>query len=223
MEKTRFIKIILAGSLVFWLASCAPDPRKEAIAQVTILQAEQDAADREQARGIKQDAAEVEKARSEWTAEVWDSTKETAKERANTLVYFVGWSLTISLTLAVLAFGWTLKETSIGVGRAFVKFTQLRAGLIHMDQATRTFPLLQHIHGTRYLLTNPNTDGVLRLDIKNPSDRQMIATLGLTSAIGALAQEARQSQDPTGMAMINPPIVTAPTLQIGEGRKESKG
>lgn len=204
-------KVIFLILVMMFLAACAPDPRKEANAQKTLIESNQAALDAEQARAIRQTQADAEKVKSDYWQAVWDSALGTAQEAANTTVRFVGWSLTIALCVVVLGAAWTVKETSIGLGRTFVRFAEVRAGLIHMDKSTRTFPGfvdVRQLHGTRFVAMLA-TGQVLKLDAAQSADRQLIAALAQVATTGAAMQEMRTANDARGMAMFQPDIVSA--------------
>lgn len=202
---------ILILLLLFAATSCAPDPRKEAKAQETVMIAKQTAANMEQARQIERERADAEKLKADYQQAVWDSALGTTQTTANTLVRFVGWSLTIALSVVVLGAAWTVKETSIGIGRTFVQFAEVRAGLIHMDRGTRTFPAfvdVRQMHGTRFIAKLAD-GGVMRLDAAQLADRQLIAALAQVSALGVFGQEMREANDAAGMAMFQPDVIAA--------------
>ncbi len=101
-------------------------------------------------------------------------------------------------------------KTIEGLLAAAVLAAETRASLIRLDEKTRTFPLLQHIHGERYLVHDPNTGGTSVLDMDNSVDRQLIANSGAVRLAGAVAREARQADDPTGVSLAtNIPVIDA--------------
>lgn len=197
--------ILIVGMLL--LAACGPDPRKEAKAQETILLAEQTAANMEQTRQIEREQANAAQLKSEYWQAVWTTNTATVQSGMRLL----SWVVFVALCVIVLGFAWTIKETAIGLGRTFVSFTEVRAGLIHMDKATRTFPGLvdvRQVHGTR-VVGMLSTGGVIRLDVSKPADRQLIAALAQVSALGAAYQEMATSKDPGGMAIMQPDVIGA--------------
>jgi hypothetical protein len=101
-------------------------------------------------------------------------------------------------------------KTAEGLLAATVLAAETRATLIYLDEKTRTFPLLQHIHGERYLVHDPNTGGTSVLDMNNPVDRQLIASNGAVRLAGVVAREARQAEDATGVSLAtNVPVIDA--------------
>lgn len=201
--------------LLLLITACAPDPRKEAEAYRIREQAEQDALNQEMNRAHAEDMHQIELEQHRATAAEWHAG-------LNTMIRFGFWFGTFGLCMVLVAFSVSLSWSSVGLAQAAAHSAMVKANLIHLDQATRQFPLfIQHVHGTKFALHNPNLGSVLMLDETNPADRQLIATAGATQIAGAIAQEARQSADPAGIAIMQPPIVQLQdgSLYIG-GRQE---
>ena len=193
--------------LAFLLAACAT-PRAEADAYQTRLLAEVAATATAQATEIERQNAMIDlENRQAQQAELQLATRR--------LIYTSGLIIIPVMAYVVISLGRTTISTVQGLGEAAVLAAQTRAALIHLDEKTRTFPLLQHVHGDRFLVHDPNTGGTTMLDMKNPADRQLIATSGAVRLAGAVAREARQSDDPTGVSIAtNVPIVGADAAQI---------
>ena len=125
-------------------------------------------------------------------------------------IYTTGLVVIPVVGFVLIFLGKTTVATVQGLGEATVLAAKTRAALIHLDEKTRTFPLLQHIHGERFLVHDPNTGGTSVLDMKNPVDRQLIASSGAVRLAGVVAREARQADDPTGVSLAtNIPIIDA--------------
>jgi len=194
------IRLLLGSIALILLTSCGADPRKEAQAYATRSEANQEAFDRQIAREQSNDLHQYEMDRKE--------AKAAAIDKAANAVYgAIKIFGPLAVAVACLALAASFWTASRGIARAAVTYAELRANLIHMDKDTRTYPMLRHVHGTRYALANPNTESVVMLDVHNESDRQLLASFGATQLNGAVAQEARLSQDPAGLAMMNPAII----------------
>jgi len=199
------IKKLLALALVtIALAACAPDPRKEAQAYAIQSGADQTAADQtiareqgEELHALDVQQQQIEIAHRRAIAAQWDIA-------VNRIVWAFGY-IAIAVIVAV---AFSISRASLGIGNAMVRAAEVRANLIQLNPVTRQFPLfVQHIHGAKYIMHNPNTGSVILLDERNEADRQMIAAAGVTQVTGVLAQEARASNDPAGVSMIRPPVI----------------
>jgi hypothetical protein len=212
--------ILPALVITFLLASCgAPDPRKEAAAYAARVAADQQAADSEQARQQSADLHAAEMQRIQTEQEKSDALAAQWEKTVNGIYLWGGRFLVVAICVCLLALAAGISYTSIGTSQAIVRAANVRANLVQLNPATRQFPLLiQHVHGNRYALINPNTDSVRMLDLDNAPDRQMIAAAGVTQLAGVLASEAARSSDPAGMAMISPQIINATEngLEVGD-------
>lgn len=217
----KLTKALTFTFLLIWLVACQPDPRKDAQAFATRIEAEQDALNQEQNRQHAEQAQQiyleqlkVEQAHREATAAEW-------RAGLNMVIHYGSIFATIAVCLMLVAFGISFSWTSIGIAKAAARGAFVKANLIYLDPKTRQFPLLvQHIHGSIYLGWNPNTGEIKRLDENNPADRQMIATAGATQYAGVIAQEARQSKDPAAFSVMQPNIVdvveTKDSIKVGQ-------
>lgn len=194
--------------LMLLLTGCNDDPRKEAIAEKTRIEANQSALDAEQARAIKQQEADANQVRTEWWNAVWASGLENAKAGMRILVNVTSWMMTISICVVLVSFALTMKDTMRGIGQAAVVKAEVTANLIHLDKETGTYPMLRQVHGTRWALAVPNTGMVLMLDEKHEPDRQLVAAFAQACATGLIARQAGKGKaDAAGMAMINPTVI----------------
>ena len=200
---------LLLVLLAFALTACNLDnPRADAEAYQTRILAEVAATATAQATEIERQNAMLDlENRQARQAELQLATQR--------LIYFSGLVAIPVVGFVLISIGKTTVTSAQGLGEAVVLAAQTRAALIHLDEKTRTFPLLQHVHGERFLVHDPNTGGTTMLDMKNPADRQLIATSGAVRLAGVVAREARQANDPTGVSIAtNVPIIGADAAQI---------
>jgi hypothetical protein len=204
------IPLIILVLLSFSLIACQPDPRKEADAYATRVQADQDALNQQQNRD---NAAQMQAAQmAEWrlqqghreaVAQKWRNALNNTIQIGSwfviaALCYFVFFS-TRSVTQAV-------QVASVGISQALVDRAHVRAHLIPLDPTTRQYPaLLHHIGKGRFALVNPNANSVMILDTRSEPDRQMIAAMGAVQYVGVLSREAGKSMDPAGVSVIQAP------------------
>lgn len=208
-------KLLVLLLAIFMLSACAPDPRKEAQAFAIESEAQQKALDQEQARTQDEELHNI---------VVQQEEVELQKERANAAVWVRIADTFITSLIALLLVGLTavvyeVSRTAKGIGNAMVIAAETRANLIPLNPTTRQYPLfIKHVSGHRFAVHNPNTGSVILLDERNEADRQMIASVAQVQVSGVLASEARQSNDPAGMAMIRPPMidVKADGMWIGD-------
>ena len=194
--------------LVMLISACAPDPRKEAEAYATRIEADQNALNSEQNRQHAEQLHQFELQRRAMDQENQKAIQSQWQLALNRAIWGGSITLIIVVCFSVVSVTRTINQTVEGVGAAFVRRADVGANLIPLDRVTRQFPLfIQHVHGDKYALHNPNAGSVVMLDVSNPADRQMIATSGATQIAGVIAQEARQSTDPAGVSIIQPPIV----------------
>jgi len=194
--------------LVMLISACAPDPRKEAEAYATRIEADQNALNSEQNRQHAEQLHQFELQRRAMDQENQKAIQPQWQLALNRAIWGGSITLIIVVCFSVVSVTRTINQTVEGVGAAFVRRADVGANLIPLDRVTRQFPLfIQHVHGDKYALHNPNVGSVVMLDVSNPADRQLIATSGATQIAGVIAQEARQSTDPAGVSIIQPPIV----------------
>lgn len=199
------------------LASCGQDPRKEAKAYEIRAAADSQSASDELQR---QQAAELHALELQRQQAELERIQAAQPERI--AAYKLYWETArivgaFALALVILAAAVSLARVSHGLATVTVEAASLRANLIPLDRVTRQYPLLRHVHGSRYMLNNPNTGSVLMLDTQRDEDRQMIAAMQVTQLAGVIGQEARQSADPGALGMMQPPIVHAQAADISVG------
>jgi hypothetical protein len=201
-KSSPLVLLIIAGMFIIaGLSACTPDPRREAQAFQIHEQAEQDALNQAQNRAHADELHLIQVQQSQAIAQ------ETIAAW-NRSIKFISIFGTISVCIVLIAMAISFSYGSIRFAHAAARRADIQATLIQLDPTTRQFPLvLQHVHGSKYALHNPNVGSVLMLDENNPADRQLIATAGATQIAGVIAQEARQSIDPAGVAIIQPPVV----------------
>ena len=216
-------RILLIMALVWLVSGCAPDPRKEAEAYQIRTIAQQDAYNMEQARRQKEalDAvalqnAQLEASQKEATAKAW-------RDGWNMTLRFAFYVFTAGvcyvLFMASRSIATSFATTTEGISTAIVRAAEVKANLIYLDEKTRQYPVfLQYLGQGKFSAVNLNANAVLMLDTRSEPDRQMIAAMGATQYAGALAREARQSEDPTGVSMINAPVIDAKSELLSIGR-----
>jgi hypothetical protein len=212
-------KGLLVAMVMILLAGCAPSPMDYADADAIRSESEQKALDAMQSRQQGKERHEVEMDQAQFWAEVRASTLYSTKAMANMLVKSVGCCLIAALCVAILGMGWTVKEMSIGLGTVAVQAAEVRAGLIHMDKSTRTFPAfmdVKQVHGSRYVAMLASGQ-VLKLDVARPADAMLVMALAQTSAVGAAMQEMRTANNAEGMAMFQPDLIDANVRGLEEG------
>lgn len=216
-------KILILIFALITLTACVADPRKQAQADQIRLEAEQNALNQEQARAQKatMDAVTLQNAQL-----------EASQKQATAKAWRDGWNLTLKYAFYVFTAGMcyvllmasrsiatSFATTTEGISTAIVRAAEVKANLIQLDPVTRQYPVyLQYLGNGRFSAVNLNVNAVLMLDTRSEPDRQMIAAMGATQYAGALAREARQSDDPAGMAMINAPVIDAKSQILSIGR-----
>jgi len=183
--------LILAGLI---LASCAPDPRNTADAYKVTVLADQQAADLQQARAARTIEASQ-------AADLVTSTQTARAAAWRWFDYCLGAAGSVFVIGLAIGGSWAM----IGSGRAFAMAAERKAAAFTfgLDESTRTFPLLMTYLGAgRFTLTNPNTESVLMLDTRQAGDREAIRAAGAVMLAGAVAREARRSNQPEGVAVI---------------------
>jgi hypothetical protein len=175
---------------LFLLSACAPDPRNQADADKTRLQAEQNAADQAQAREQNKVAFDLKQKQAEQQSAEWVKSWT----QYMTLSMFFA---TLATCAALLALGIGFSWASIGTGQAIAKAASVKANLIYLDPKTRAYPLfLQHIGRGRFTLTDMTTGQVKELDTRDPGDQALIAGVNSARLAGAVAFEARHHKNP---------------------------
>jgi len=197
--------LIVSFLLVVLLAACAPDPRKEAEAFATRTEAEQSALNQEQAREQKAELHRIEMEKKQARLqELNDGFNRFIRVMFFCTIVFAVVFMFYSTRSAIESFN----KVTVGLAEAAAHRAMVRANLIALDPQTRQFPiLLQHVGKGVFSATNFNTNSTLLLDTRNEPDRQMISAMGAVQYAGALAQEAAKADDPTGVSIIQTPVI----------------
>jgi len=212
----RFFPIIL---LLIFVNACAPDPRKEAEAYATRIEAEQKAANEIQNRQHAQQLHEFQLQSLAMNQENQKAFQQQWQLAVNRAIWVGSLTLIAVVCYSMISVSKTINRTVEGIGVAFVRRADVSANLIQLDRVTRQYPaFLQYIGNGRFVGVNFNTNSVLVLDTRSEPDRQMIAQMGAVQYAGALAQEARQSNDPAGISIIQPPIIDVKSEMISLGK-----
>ncbi len=197
---TRNLSLIWLLLLASLLVGCR-QPVKSARAYAIQSAADQAALDRESQRRYGEAVGEIQLAERRAISD----DKVAAREN------FIWWSslaAIVGVVALILSFVGSLSYTAAGCAQAIVKRAELGAALVALDGSTRQFPLLTTYAGKgRFAVHNPNTGAVYILDTRQEPDARMVAAAGLTQVSGAIAQEAAKSNEPSGVAMVNPPMV----------------
>lgn len=190
-------RVIILAMLALALASCAPDPRREADAYATRQRA--DALAASQAQTLEQDA--------QAHALLMGNARE-ASQFISTLMMTSMIAGMFTLFVSIVSLGIGLSIVFIGGGLAAARRNMLKPNQIRLDPVTRQYPLLiTRIEEGKYSLSNPNTNSVTMLYDRNPADRMMIAAMSATQHAGALAYQARLSHQPGEIAQIQAPQI----------------
>jgi hypothetical protein len=173
-------KILLCSFvLVILLSACAPDPRNQADAEATSIQAQQDAADQAQKRSQQQ---------AEWELKLAERARITEQMVAALKVTLR--FATIAAALGLSGWGIGLGIAGVRIGQAFGQAANLRANQIELNQKTGQYPLLQYVGRGYVSLTNPNNGETLLLNTANPADRERIAAVGQVQLAGVITRNA---------------------------------
>jgi hypothetical protein len=200
-------RIILLALVVLLLTSCAPDPRKQAEADATRLEAESKAASEEQARQHAQEVHDADMADRKATQAEWQTTKQN-------LIRVVGAFAQITVALFLLGVGvsgvWMMFATS----KAYAKYADIRAEVlanqIPLNPVTFQYPLIQYKGKGLITATNPNDGSVVVMDTRNEADRQKVKAAANVQFAGVLSRNARMSDHPGEVASI-------PATQVIDG------
>jgi len=212
-------RVLLMVVLLIVVSGCASEPRKDAQAFQIRSQAQQDALNSETVRAHQEELNAIETQQRQLEEQHREAIAAEWRKGLNTLIHYGFIFVTIGLCAFCLVLAYSFSRGAIGVANATARMAEVRANLIQLNANTRQFPLVvQHVHGSRYALHNPNTGSVLLLDENREADRQLIATSGATQIAGVIAQEARQSSDPAGMAIMQPPVIDVQDGSLMVGR-----
>jgi len=212
-------------TLVLWmlLSGCAPDPRKEAQAFQIRSQAQQQALNDEAARQNQEQLNAIELQKQQLEQQTREATAAEWNHGLNMVLHYGSFVMTAAVCFVLFMSARSVVSSfatvTEGTAKALVRRAEVRANLIQLDPVTRQYPaFIQYLGCGRFSVLNLNTNSVLMLDTRNEPDRQMIAAMGAVQYAGALAHEARQASDPTGVALIQAPIVDAKNEVLSIGR-----
>jgi hypothetical protein len=196
VKKLLALALLLGAAVI--MAGCGERPQDQAQAEAIRQQAQQDAADREQARRHKEDEHQADMAERKTEVAERRAISEDKVAATRTLI----WAGTIGATILILGLAAGGAWFFFGTGRATVRLMEQRARLIALDVATRQFPLLSHEHGGVLRIFNANTGQLVRIDQVLPPVPQLAAGAMFTQVAGAITQETRAN-----CTAINPPII----------------
>lgn len=204
------IIIALVGLLAFFMSACAPDPRREADAYKTRVQADALAAAQAEQVWAQTNTDSIKNQHDQIAIQNEKAAQDQWQATTKQVIYWSGLALTIalvlSLTTTAIGFSWAV----VGTGKALAHAAEVRSNMIHLDRVTRQFPLLlQYVSHGKFSLTNMNNGQTLLLDTRNEADRQMISAASMVQVAGVIASEARKSSDPAAIAIMQPPAIDA--------------
>lgn len=216
-------RVLFMIALVFLVSACAVDPRKEAEAYQIRSKADQERLNSEAARQQQQKLDEIQVQQEKISVQNREATIAEWRKGLNMVLHY-GFYVATSVVCFILFMAARSIATSFatateGLSMAIVRAAEVKANLIQLDPVTRQYPVyLQYLGNGRFSAVNLNVNAVLVLDTRNDPDRQMIAAMGATQYAGALAREARQSNDPAGMSMIQAPVIDAKSELLSIGK-----
>jgi len=205
----QILRLTLGLLALVALSACAQDPRKVAEAYRIETEANSQSANEQLVREQQDELHRMEMERLATEQRRREATEANRIAALNAMWTSVKITGSIAIGILLLALSVSVSRASWGVAEATAMGAMLKSNLIPLDRVTRQFPLLRHVHGTRFALSNPNTGSVVMLDAARNEDRQLIAAMGVTQLAGVVAQEARQSSDPAGLAMMQPRAIHA--------------
>lgn len=197
-------KYLLLLLFVFALASCAPDPRKQAQANAIQEKADQDALNQTWIRQQQADkhAQQMEIARL-------DLVRRQAinNDIINSFKVGISWIGPVLIACIIyLAFISTKSAMYYAVEKshAMAEAAHLQARFIPLDKVTGQFPaIFEYLGDGTHSIADPNTGAVIMLNASHPGDRPMIQGAYAVRHAMVLADRAKQHEDdPTGVSII---------------------
>jgi len=189
---TKSALILTLGLLALLMAGCAPDPRRQADADATRMEAEQLAANQEQVR--KQDAEEH---------EIKTNFVKTAAPFINAAIKSALIAVMFAAFVTISSFGVGMSVITISAGFSTARRNYAKPIQIRLDPVTRQYPLLMNkVSEGKFSLTNPNTGSVTLLYERNPNDKLLIQAMSAVQYIGAMGHEARLSHKPEALTSV---------------------
>lgn len=190
-------RAIIIALFLLALASCTPDPRREADAYATRQQADSLSASQEQARQQDADLHEI-KVKQLVDAGQWFSTLMMTSLVASMFTIFI----------ALTSLGIGLAFVFIGGGIAIAKRNMTMPNRIRLDPVTRQYPILPiYLGDGRYAIGNINDGEVMMLDTSKPADALKVKAAFAINHDGSLAYQARLSHKPGDVAQIQAPQI----------------
>lgn len=205
MNRIALYALLTMMALAF--GSCAPDPRQQAEADATRLEAESKAASKEQARQHEQETHDANMADRKASQAEWQTVRRN-------LIRVAGTFGQISVALLILGVGvsgvWVMFATS----KAYAKYADIRADVlanqIQLNPVTFQYPLIEYKGKGLLTVTNPNDGSVTVMDTRNEADREKVKAAANVQYAGVLSRNARMSKKPGEVANI-------PATQIIDG------
>jgi hypothetical protein len=206
------LSLCLWAMVVLALAGCAANPIKEA-------EGEQIRAEALAVR-LKAEQAALDRARAREHQARLDAVEEgEAAQRAQVLTGMMrGIGMGVLIGGMALAIGGGFAGAILLVGKSLAGTVRavVQAGTVRLDPETRQFPMMMVYTGRgKFSLANPNNGQVLLLDSRSEADRLMIQGSSAVQLAGAVAVEARKSDDPASVAIIRPVLVDSSNRSKG--------
>ena len=192
--------VVVIILVMLGMSGCAPDPRNQADADATRLQAEQNSLDQAQARAQNQATYTLQQSEKEQISAQWvTSTNE-----------FIAWWMRAALVAAIvvtISLAASVSISTVGTGLAAAQAAQFRATWIPLDEKTGHYPAISYAGRGRFLITDINTGLTIEANTTNQADRQMVAAaMGVRLAGVVTRNVSRMETDPAGTALagVNP-------------------
>ena len=206
---------LAAMVLLFALTACAPERDPLNVADVYATQAEADRLTAQSEYELQQQAIvdEIANAEAQTKLEIFQATQDRLIETAHTAINILSVVGIATMAVFMIQTSRTAVDVTRRGGEAAAAAVELRATLIPLSLATRTFPLqLKEIDGAWFVIDHTN-HGVYRIDEDGkPADGRLIAAFMAAQQTGLLAMEARKSKGKAGSAKAFANIVP----QIGQ-------
>lgn len=208
-------RFLIFTIFIVFLAGCAPDPRRAAEADKIYaeadairVQTERSAISAAEGQRLQAELNNIQLADEKRKQQVKDAALANMKLWSGRIAWVSGIALSLAVVLVICSVAQAARITITGLGEATARAAMVKANLVYLDQKTGQYPvLLEYVSKGVYSMTDINTGITLMLDTRNEPDRLMIQTAGAVRHVGVLASHAERSNDPTGVAMIQPLII----------------